>query len=154
MAHPQGTHIVSQFQMTASRDIRLFIADDSFVLRQRLLEWLRDVPHVQLLGCAENGLHAVNCIRMLQPDIVVLDIQMPLANGMDVLKSVQEDDRRPVMIVFTNFPYPQYRCRALEYGAAHFFDKTTEFEKLRELFENLALRQSTPEFIPHHANAH
>jgi len=123
--------------MTALRNIRVFVADDSIVLRERLLEMLCEIPGVEILGCAEDGLHAINSIRQLKPDAVVLDIQMPCGTGLDVLKNVKHHGQGPIMIVFTNFPYPQYRKRALEYGADYFFDKTTEFEKLRELFGQL-----------------
>jgi DNA-binding NarL/FixJ family response regulator len=124
--------------MTVSRNIRVFVADDSIVLRERLLEMLREIPGVEVLGCAGDGLHAISCIRDLKPDAVVLDIQMPCGNGLDVLKNIKHDSEGcPHVIVFTNFPYPQYRKRALDCGAEHFFDKTTEFEKLRELFAQL-----------------
>jgi len=131
--------------MSLSRNIRVFVADDSIVLRERVLEMLRDIPGVTVLGCAEDGLHAIDCIRELKPDVVVLDIQMPCGNGLDVLKNIKHDAKgRPVVIVFTNFPYPQYRKRALEYGAEYFFDKTTEFDKVRELFGQWAGREFTP----------
>ena len=124
--------------MSGGRNIRVFVADDSIVLRERVLDMLREIPGLDILGCAEDGLHAIACIRELKPDVVVLDIQMPCGNGLDVLKNIKHDGvGRPVVIVFTNFPYPQYRKRALECGAEYFFDKTTEFEKVRELFGRL-----------------
>jgi DNA-binding NarL/FixJ family response regulator len=61
---------------------------------------------------------------------------MPRGTGLDVLKNVKHDGHGPRVVVFTNFPYPQYRKRALEYGADFFLDKTTEFEKLREVFHH------------------
>ena len=77
-------------------------------------------------------------VRLLTvPDAVVLDIQMPCGTVLDVLKNIKRDGAGPLVIVFTNFPYPQYRKRAMESGAEFFFDKTTEFEKLRELFGQL-----------------
>ena len=123
--------------MSALRNIKVFVADDSIVLRERVLEMLRDIPGVEVLGCAEDGLHAITSIRSLRPDAVVLDIQMPRGTGLDVLKNIKHDGGRPIVVVFTNFPYPQYRKRALEFGADYFFDKTTEFDKLRELFGQL-----------------
>ena len=53
---------------------------------ERLLEMLRDIPGVEVLGCAEDGLHAINSIRSLKPDAVVLDIQMPRGTGLDGLR--------------------------------------------------------------------
>jgi DNA-binding NarL/FixJ family response regulator len=123
--------------MTGPRNITVFVADDSIVLRERLLEMLCEIPGVEVLGCAEDGLHAINSIRQLKPDAVVLDIQMPRGTGLDVLKNVKRDGAGPMVIVFTNFPYAQYRKRALEYGADFFFDKSTEFELLRGLFGQL-----------------
>ena len=123
--------------MSAPRNIKVFVADDSVVLRERVLEMLRDIPGVEVLGCAADGLHAIDCIRSLRPDAVVLDIQMPRGGGLDVLKNIRHEGGRPIIVVFTNFPYPQYRKRAFEYGADFFFDKTSEFEKLRELFGEL-----------------
>ena len=123
--------------MTGPRNIKVFVADDSIVLRERVLGMLSGIPGVEVLGCAEDGLHAINSIRQLKPDAVVLDIQMPRGTGLDVLKNVKHGGNGPTVIVFTNFPYAQYRKRALEYGADFFFDKSTEFEKLRELFGQL-----------------
>ena len=123
--------------MSTLRNIKVFVADDSIVLRERVLDMLRDIPGVEVLGCAEDGLHAITSIRSLRPDAVVLDIQMPRGTGLDVLKNIKHDGGRPIVVVFTNFPYPQYRKRALEFGADYFFDKTTEFEQLRELFGQL-----------------
>ena len=123
--------------MSALRNITVFVADDSLVLRERVLEMLRDIPGVEVLGCAADGLHAIDCIRALRPDAVVLDIQMPCGNGLDVLKNIKHGGHGPIAIVFTNFPYPQYQKRAFEHGADYFFDKTTEFEKLQELFGQL-----------------
>ena len=107
------------------------------VLRERVLDMLRDIPGVEVLGCAEDALHAIDCIRKLRPDVVILDIQMPHGTGLNILKNIHPVDGVPLMIVFTNFSYPQYRKRALDGGADYFFDKTTEFENLRELFGQL-----------------
>ncbi len=123
--------------MSICRNISVFIADDSIVLRERLVEMLRDIPGIEILGCAENGHHAIDSIRALKPDAVVLDIQMPQGTGLDVLREIRCEHGNATVVVFTNFPYPQYRKRALEHGADHFFDKTTEFEKLRDLFAHL-----------------
>jgi DNA-binding NarL/FixJ family response regulator len=125
--------------MSLTRNIKVVVADDSIVLRERLLDMLHEVQGVEVVGCAEDGLHAIDCIRRLKPDVVVLDIQMPSGTGLDVLKNIKRGESASslTVIVFTNFPYPQYRKRALECGAEFFFDKTTEFEKLRELFSQL-----------------
>ena len=128
--------------MLKVRNITVLVVDDSLVLRERVLEMLGEIPGIDILGCAEDGLNAVNCIRQMRPAVVILDIQMPHGTGLDVLRNIRPVAGAPLFIVFTNFPYPQYRKRALESGAQYFFDKTTEFDKLRELFSQLT---SSPE---------
>ena len=83
----------------------------------------------------------------MKPDVVVLDIEMPRGTGLDVLKNLRHDQSGPVVIVFTNFPYPQYRKRALAEGADFFFDKSTEFEALRELLRKLAAHRQSHETV-------
>src|SRR5437868_3262890 len=120
-----GTRIFAMSPMSVIRNIKVFVADDSIVLRERLLEMLREIPGVEVMGCAEDGLHAISCIRELKPDAVVLDIQMPCGTGLDVLKNIKHGDAHsPLFVVFTNFPYPQYRKRAFECGAEYFFDRS------------------------------
>ena len=124
--------------MSEYRNMRAFVVDDSIVLRERVLEMLREIPGMEVLGCAEDGLQAITSIRRLKPDLVILDIQMPRGTGLDVLRNIHSTVNAPLFIVFTNFPYPQYRKRALECGARFFFDKTSEFDKLRELLNQLS----------------
>ena len=137
MANGRGLGKLVTSHMSVVRNIKVFVADDSIVLRERVLEMLREIPGVEIVGCSEEGLHAIDCIRHLRPDVVVLDIQMPRGTGLDVLKNTCTGPGSPMFVIFTNFPYPQYRKRALDYGAEYFFDKTTEFEQLRDLFGQL-----------------
>lgn len=123
--------------MSALRTIRVFIADDSIVLREHVVDMLRDIPGVEIAGCAEDSLQAVTSIRQLKPDVVLLDLQLPHGNGLEVLRNIKQNGKGPLTIVATNFPYPQYRKRALELGADHFLDKTADIEAMRNLFAQL-----------------
>jgi CheY-like chemotaxis protein len=71
-----------------------------------------------------EALEAVDFIPKLKPDVVILDVRMPGKNGIDVLKQIKTDESPPIVIMFTNYPYPQYRDRCLQAGADFFFDKT------------------------------
>jgi DNA-binding response OmpR family regulator len=68
---------------------------------------------------------------------VILDIRMPGGSGMDVLQAIKREKQAPMVIMLTNYPYPQYRKKCLGLGADYFFDKSTEFEKVTELFKQL-----------------
>ena len=110
--------------------MRVFIADDSEILRVRLIDMLSEIEGVEIIGQAQNSLDAIERIDKLSPHVVILDIRMPRTNGIEVLEAIKKDDESPKVIIFTNYPYPQYREKCMDLGADYFFDKSTEFEKL------------------------
>jgi len=117
--------------------MKVFIADDSTVLRDRLIEMLSELPGLEIIGHAQAVPEACASIKNLNPDVVILDIRMPGGSGIDVLQDIKKDKQSPLVIILTNYPYPQYRKKCLELGADYFFDKSTEFEKVTELFKRL-----------------
>ena len=110
--------------------MRLFIADDSEILRVRLIDMLSEIEGIEIIGQAQESLDAIKSIQELNPHVVILDIRMPRINGIKVLEAIKKDDESPTVIIFTNYPYPQYRKKCMDSGADFFFDKSTEFEKL------------------------
>ena len=120
--------------------MRVFIADDSAVLRERVIEMLSDLPGIEIIGHAQDVSEALTAINKLNPDVVILDIRMPGGSGIDVLQDIKKDKQAPVVIILTNYPYPQYRKKCLGLGADYFFDKSTEFEKVTELFRQLTVK--------------
>jgi DNA-binding NarL/FixJ family response regulator len=117
--------------------MKVFIADDSTVLCERLIEMLSDIPGIEIIGHAQDVTGALYSIKKLNPDIVILDIRMPGGSGIDVLQDIKKEKQAPMVIILTNYPYPQYRKKCLGLGADYFFDKSTEFEKVTELFKHL-----------------
>jgi DNA-binding NarL/FixJ family response regulator len=120
-----------------SSGMKVFIADDSEVFRERLAEMLSDLPEIEIVGQAEDGTQATNLIEKLNPDVVILDIRMPRGNGMDVLQNIKKNNPALIVIMLTNYPYSQYRKKCMKAGADYFFDKATEFEKVTEVLKNL-----------------
>ena len=117
--------------------MKVFIADDSQVLRERLHEMLSEVPGVEIMGYAQDVPEALTSIKTLQPDVVILDIRMPGGSGIDVLQDIKNTKQTPIIIVLTNYPYPQYRKKCIDLGADFFFDKSAEFEKVTKVFKQL-----------------
>jgi len=117
--------------------MKVFIADDSQVLRERLDEMLSELPGIEILGYAKDVSEALTSIRTLEPDVVILDIRMPGGSGVDVLQDIKKDKHPPLVIILTNYPYPQYRKKCMEMGADFFFDKSAEFEKVTAVFKQL-----------------
>jgi DNA-binding NarL/FixJ family response regulator len=124
---------------TEGIDMKVFIADDSKVVRERLKEMLFEIQGIEIIGQAEDGLQATNLIEKLNPDVVILDIRMPRGNGIDVLQNIKKDNPALIVIMLTNYPYPQYLKKCMKAGADYFFDKATEFEKATEVLKKLIL---------------
>jgi DNA-binding NarL/FixJ family response regulator len=118
--------------------MRLFIADDSEILRSRLCDLLSEIEAIQVVGQAANAVETIEAIEDLKPDIVILDIRMPGGDGMLALEKIKKGTNPPKVIMFTNYPYLQYRKKCLDAGADFFFYKANEFEKLVDLLRELA----------------
>jgi DNA-binding NarL/FixJ family response regulator len=69
--------------------------------------------------------------------VVILDIRFPDGSGIDVLQAIKQDQPAPMVIILTNYPYSGYRQRCLNAGADFFLDKSTEFDQIPKLFEQL-----------------
>jgi len=117
--------------------MKVFIVDDSVVLRERVVEMLSEIPEIEIIGHAQNVPDALSALKKVNPDVVLLDIRIPGGSGMDVLQEIKKEKGAPMVIMLTNYPYPQYRKKCLGLGADYFFDKSTEFEKVTELFKRL-----------------
>ena len=119
--------------MTPPVPTKVFVVDDSAVVRERLITLLAEVPNVTIVGEAERPSEAIAGIQRQRPDIVVLDISMPGGSGLQVLETVKKDKPAPMVIMLTNFDHPQYRNRCLQLGADHFLDKSNSFERVIEI---------------------
>jgi len=129
--------------------VKVYIVDDSEVVIERLKTMLSELKEIEVIGQAHNPFDAINGIRTLHPDAVILDLQMPGGSGIGVLLSIKRDTSGPTVLILTNYPYPQYRKKCMEAGADFFFDKSTEFEKipevLKQLVQNSTLRAKKTE---------
>lgn len=119
-------------------NIRVFISDDSPIVRVRLANMISDIRGIELVGEAQNVEDSLEMIQNLNPDAVILDIRMPGGSGLDVLKAIKGKEDPPLVIILTNYSFPQYRKTCLESGADFFFDKSNEYHKVIDVFKNLA----------------
>jgi DNA-binding NarL/FixJ family response regulator len=113
---------------SSSRPKRVLVADDSPVIRERLLGILEDLGGVTVVGEAEDGRQALAMVEELHPDVVILDIRMANGSGIEALERIKRLEAAPVVAILTNYPYSQYRDRCVALGADFFFDKSNEFE--------------------------
>ena len=127
--------------------MRVYIVEDSAVVRDRLIALLTDLPSVEVVGHAERAADAVCGCRDLRPDVLILDLQLAQSSGFDVLQQVVEAEPAPLIMVLTNHDYPQYRRKCLRAGADFFFDKTAEFERVAEVLKQLFVVQGIKQLL-------
>lgn len=136
--------IVSQFGFNGD-SMKLFVVDDSSVIRQRLKRMLAEEVEIQVIGDAGDALAASAAILEQKPDAVVLDIHLSDGSGIDVLQNVKKIKPAPAVIILTEYPYPEYRQLCLQAGADFFFIKSTEFDQvipaLKQLMQQAADRR-------------
>jgi DNA-binding NarL/FixJ family response regulator len=113
----------------------VFIVDDSAIIRERLKTMLSEIPEVKIAGEAKDTSEATTSILRLKPNVVILDIRISEGNGIEVLNDIKQTNDAPMVIMLTNYPYPQYRKKCTEKGADFFFDKSTEFDKINDVLK-------------------
>ncbi len=117
--------------------LKVLIADDSALLRERLSRLLSLIEGIEIAGAAPDGATALRLVQTLKPDALILDLRMPGGSGLEVLQQIRQAGVRLKVIVLTSFPYPQYRERCLAAGADYFFDKSEELELVGETLRQL-----------------
>ena len=115
---------------------RVFFVEDSRLLRERLVTMLTGIA--QSAGNASTASDAIDAILAGQPDAVVLDLMLKSGSGIDVLRALHERAPQIAVYVLTNYPAPHYRRLAMDLGARGFFDKSTEFNLVREAIAGLS----------------
>jgi two-component system LytT family response regulator len=112
--------------------IRTIIADDEVLARQKLLQLLQDDADVQIVGEGANALETIDLVQFTNPDLLLLDIQMPGMDGFDIISSfTASGPRHPPRIIFTT-AYDQFALRAFEINAIDYLLKPFTRERLRQ----------------------
>ncbi len=109
---------------------RVLIVDDSDTIRSMLVRLCAGLPQLEVVGEAKDGLEALEAIQKLKPDVVTLDIHMPKLNGLEVLRSLREEESKPIIIVLSSVTEEIYRQKCFEFGAKHVFAKGTELDEI------------------------
>ena len=114
---------------TVLTQVRIVTVDDSEPIRELLGSALSVDADLSVVGTATNGVEALRVIRELRPDVVVLDISMPLMDGIEVLKEIRKEDQSTKVIMFTCHDSASLSdfCRA---NGANYFLQKTEINKL------------------------
>jgi two-component system response regulator NreC len=106
-----------------SDPIRIMIADDHTILRQGLVRLLEDQPEFKVLGEATNGRMALEKALALKPDIIIMDIVMPLMNGIEAAKRIKKHLPKTKIIILSMYSHEYYIHELLETGISGYLLK-------------------------------
>ena len=122
--------------------MNVFLVDDSPIIRERLKRMLAIMEQVKLIGEAGAVPEAVDASLEQKPDLVLLDSPSSNGTGLALLRRIKSANPAPAVIIMTDDPHPLYRLKCLEAGADFFFDKSSEFEQVVAVLEQLIQRVS------------
>ena len=119
--------------------MKVFVVEDSSAVRERLVEMIRDVNDVEVVGEAATYDTAVAGIINTRPDVAVLDIKLAneSGSGIDALIEVRKTLPGIRAIILSNYSTPQHLKASADAGAEYFLDKSIEFERVREILEQM-----------------
>jgi DNA-binding NarL/FixJ family response regulator len=116
--------------MSQIKSIKVIIADDHPIIRFGMKRYLEHAPGVSVVGEAENGQESLRLTRELRPDILILDLDMPVMNGVQVLKILhQEMPALKILVISEDYAeYSSADTKAM--GASGHFLKTEDYDRL------------------------
>jgi DNA-binding NarL/FixJ family response regulator len=117
-------------RMSAFKKCGIVLCDDQKAFRDVMSIALAVEPEFEVLGEAANGEEAVRVVAALQPDIVLLDIAMPVLDGLEALPLILESAPETQVVMLTGFASHDLRARALSTGASLFIEKGTNMPEL------------------------
>lgn len=120
-----------------SAPMKIFLAEDSAVVRERLVAMVSELRGAEIVGYAEDARRATEYIVAFQPDVLLLDIQLSGGSGIEVLRKVTRMQPAPVVIILTNYATPEYRLACRQAGAELFLDKSSETDQLVDILKGM-----------------
>lgn len=118
--------------------IRILLADDHPLMRAGLATWFEDEKDMELVGQAADGESAWADIRRLKPDLVLLDIEMPGMNGIEIARRILKEKLPVRVLMLTAYSAQQYVMASIRAGAKGYILKTAPFEQLRKAILDVA----------------
>ena len=116
-----------------TESIKVIVADDNDITRQMIVDCLSDDEYIEVVGQAADGKEAIRLIKLYEPDVVLLDLVMPMADGIGVMETVSEEmegSKRPQYIIVSAAGSEEMVNQALKTGAAYFIMKPFDGEAL------------------------
>lgn len=135
--------------------IRVLIVDDQVLIRAGIATLLARKPDIEVVGQAGNGQEAIEQVAALDPDVVLMDVMMPILNGVEATQRLAELGPRPAVIILTTFREDEYVFRGIAAGARGFLLKDVDHKALAEAVRTVAAGgalihpEITAQLLPH-----
>ena len=117
--------------------IRVLIVDDQTMIREGLKALIKTETDIEIIGVAENGEHAIKQVESLQPDVVLMDMEMPGMNGMEATKVICQKFADTKILVLSTFDTQEYVARSLNAGAMGYLLKGTPAKELTDAIRSV-----------------
>ena len=116
---------------------RVLLVDDQMLIRAGFRTILESEPGLEVVGEAANGADALTMAAQLDPDVICMDVQMPVMDGIAATRELVERGSRAAILILTTFDRDDFLFETLDAGASGFLLKTAEAEKLIEAVQVL-----------------
>jgi len=110
--------------------IRILLVDDQHIIREGLKTMLESNPDMQIIGEAENGQQAIAQLSTLKPDVILMDVRMPVMDGVAATQAIAQQHPTAKILILTTFDDDEYVSQAMRMGAKGYLLKDTEPEEL------------------------
>ena len=118
--------------------IKILLVDDRYLIQEGVKAILRNEAEIEIVSTAKNGLEAIALSKQLQPDIVLLDIEMPQMNGIKAAKHIKQVSPATKIIMLSSYDNPEYITLALKAGASGYLLKDSFTEDLKQAIYSLS----------------
>lgn len=120
------------------RAVRLLIADDQRLFSEALMTVLAEDERVDVVGIADNGAEAVELAEALQPDVILMDLNMPVMDGLEATRRIRQAGNDVQILILTGTEAPVGSDDAAAAGASGFLRKEQGVDELRHVFFGVA----------------
>jgi len=128
--------------VSESEPLRVLLADDHILVREGTRQILEREPDLHVVAEAGDGREAIDLVKREQPDVVIMDISMPVMNGIEATKGIKEIAPKTAVLVLTAYDDDQYVFAILEAGAAGFLLKNARGSSLIDAVRRVARGES------------
>lgn len=118
--------------------IRVLIVDDQALIRTGIATLLARKPDIEVVGQAANGVEAVELAAALDPDVALMDVMMPVLDGVEATRRLAERGPRPAVIILSTFREDEHVLRGLAAGARGYLLKDVDHRALAEAIRTVA----------------